>query len=186
MSSPNFEIGPPDRDLYLKAGGVPYLKLTSAGVLSTINGGSGLGGTLSNANLVAAGIGAWTSLPFNAADYTSNTGTWTVQAGDAASPVAWCRIGNIVFISVFLTQTSCSSAGVALQIALSAFGAGIGTPVGGNNAGAIWYNDAGTPGSGTWLCTATHIQFYKSSIASAWSNSSDATDIRCQINLHTS
>lgn len=182
MSSPNFDVGPADRDLYLKAGGVPYIKLSAAGVLSPINGGSISGTSITNASLVAAGIGAWTSVPYSAADYTGSAGTWTVEAADASSPIAYARIGNVLFIAVYIATSSVASAGVALQIPLTMFGSP--SVVGGNNAGSIWYSDAGTFGSGTWIATATHIQFLKATPSANWTNSTNLTDIRAQITLH--
>lgn len=186
MSTPNFEIGSPDKDLYLKAGGVPYLKLSTAGVLSPINSGSISGTTVTNASLVAAGIGSWTDVTYASGNFTGlGAMTWTVDSGDAQN-YSYCRIGNVLHVSLWLITTSVGGTpNVALQVAVPG---GLQASVAGtNNGGSYQYSDAGTIATGLWMCNATTpIQFLKANPSANWGASTNTTEIKAQITLRLS
>lgn len=63
------------------------------------------------------GIGAWVDVPYNAGNFTSDTGTWTVAAGDHAT-FKYSIFGKMMWVQFHLVFTSLSGAGVALQIAI--------------------------------------------------------------------
>lgn len=58
--------------------------------------------------------GPWLTPPFNAADYTAATGTWTVQAGDVAD-CAYRLSGRAMGVRLYLISTDTSNATAYLK-----------------------------------------------------------------------
>jgi hypothetical protein len=64
-------------------------------------------------------LGTWIGVAFNAADYSSNAGTWVVEAGD----VIWyryCLIGKVLIIDYRFATTTVTGAPTVLMVAAPA------------------------------------------------------------------
>lgn len=68
---------------------------------------------------VVPGTGAWTAMPSSAANFTANTGTWTVEAGDVGL-LQSAISGKVGFVQFNLTTTSLSTSATILKINLPA------------------------------------------------------------------
>jgi hypothetical protein len=82
------EFGPPEGDLYIKAGGIRYLKVSKEGLLSSVNGGR------LDANILMfpnGPIHGWTDAPFKVTDYVGAT----VEPGDVVTNRC-ARIGAVL------------------------------------------------------------------------------------------
>jgi hypothetical protein len=62
-------------------------------------------------------IGHWIDVPYNAANFTANTGSWTVPSGNV-STYAYCLIGKTMMLSCFLQGTSTSGGATELRVAI--------------------------------------------------------------------
>ena len=62
----------------------------------------------------AQGIGVWFDVPYNAADFTADVGTWTVDAGDVLR-FRYCFIGRTMVVQLTV-QTSSTSSATATQL----------------------------------------------------------------------
>lgn len=62
-------------------------------------------------------IGAWAAVPFNAANFTADTGTWTVDAGDVGLNRRM-RVGKTLFWKLEITASDVSAAGAFLRATL--------------------------------------------------------------------
>jgi hypothetical protein len=61
-------------------------------------------------------MGHWIDVPYNAANFTASTGTWTVESGDLYV-YSYCLIGKTCIVSLFVNATSVS-ASAALYVAI--------------------------------------------------------------------
>lgn len=66
-----------------------------------------------------AGIGVWTTIPYNAADYTASGGAWTVEAADL-TVFRYCLIGKTAIVNFAVQATSLAVAGPDLLVRLPA------------------------------------------------------------------
>lgn len=166
MSTPNYEIGPPDRDLYFRAGSAGLKLSASTGALTSVGG---------------AGFGAWTMVPFNAANFTANGAmTWTVESGDIGN-VSYTRIGDVVFMQVWLNTTSVG--GTPNTTLSMAFPAGLASQAGnGSFSGSYHYQDNGTYGTGLWtvLSSVAAVNFFKQDLSS-WQAATNTTTIHAMV-----
>jgi hypothetical protein len=62
-------------------------------------------------------LGHWINVPFNAANFTANVGTWTVDAGDVYVQ-AYTLIGKTLIYSIGVASTSVTGSPAALRVAL--------------------------------------------------------------------
>ncbi len=167
MSTPPFELGSPTKDTFIKAGSVPYLKLSTAGQLTAINGG-GIATTALSA--------PWTAQPFNAAEYAGNNSmTVTVAAGDVALN-RYLVIGKICFWRlVIVTATVGGTPSTQIQVTLPG-----GLTAANGAQGAYYYSDNNTPGIGFFQVGAGTCNFLKLDSGN-WTASTDLTYIRAEL-----
>lgn len=50
-------------------------------------------------------LGQWTAVPYSAANFTANAGTWTVDAGDVVT-YAYTLVGKTMWLNFYLSATS--------------------------------------------------------------------------------
>lgn len=180
----NFEIGPPDRDLYFKAGSVPYLKLSTAGSLTAVNSGGISGaaitaGTIPQSAITAGTNGTWAAQTHVAGHYTGNGSmTVTVAVGDLGAS-DYAVINKVLIWKLVLTTVTVGGT-PSTQIIVTVPG---GLSCAGAAQGAYYYADNNVPGIGLFqLATATTVAFQKID-ASNWTASTDLTAIRAEIIL---
>jgi hypothetical protein len=62
-------------------------------------------------------MGHWIDVPYNAANFTANTGSWTVSSGNAFT-YAYCLIGKTLILSCYIGGSSTSGSPTELRVAL--------------------------------------------------------------------
>ena len=65
-------------------------------------------------------LGAWTDVPFNAANFTADTGTWVVDAGDV-SALRWMALGKMAVLVFAFVSTVTTGAPPALRFIVPGF-----------------------------------------------------------------
>jgi hypothetical protein len=99
-------------------------------------------------------LGAWTAIPFNAANFTSDSGTWVVAAGNQTM-LAYMVVGKLLLLSFALTGTTVTGAPVFLRIKLPTGFTASGTIYAPNpfwyQAGAAWALGVNNSATGTVL-----------------------------------
>ena len=85
----------------------------------------------------AAAIGDWQTVPYNAANFTADVGTWTVDAGDVVTQ-RFALVGQTMHYALYLAATSVSATPSELRIALPP-----GYLVGSRFVSASAYNETG-------------------------------------------
>ncbi len=177
-SPTNFELGPHDRDLYLKAGAVPRLKLSTDGVLSAVNGGSIRADTISSPVLFAV---SWVTPAYSAGTYTgSGSMTVTVAAGDVITN-SYIIMGKLMLWRLEISPFSIGGTpSNQVRIALPA-----GVTVSGATGGAYHFVDNGNGGIGLWEVShgGATANFFLTATGSTWAASTDGTAIRAVLIL---
>ena len=116
--------------------------------------------------------GAWITPTYSAANFTSNVGTWTVDAGDIAT-YAYQLNNKSLTLSWYLQSTSVSGLPTNLRIALPGFTAGKAS------LHPAVHDDAGAGNAGTFCLVngpgATTIDTYKTYGASSFANATNTT-----------
>jgi len=64
----------------------------------------------------ATALGHWIDVPYSAANFTTNVGTWTVEAADLATH-AYCLIGKTLLVSVYINGSSVAGSPTELRVA---------------------------------------------------------------------
>lgn len=128
--------------------------------------------------------GGWVTAPFSAANFTANTGTWTVEAGD----VMICRYrlsGRTLTIAIYINTSSTAGGPNNLQIGNAAYG---GFTINDSNVPALFSNraskclDSGGIVDAQINSYGNMIYFVKLSLA-AWAASTDAVLVNGQITV---
>lgn len=173
------EFGSPDGDLYIKAGGIRYLKVSSTGVLSAVNGGR------LDANILMfpnGPIHGWVDTPFDAGHYAGGGPmTVTVEPTDVKTN-RYARIGGVFEWLLVLVGVSTGGTANAMMRVSMPNNEPILTDTGGTYAVTL----SGTKNVGHWLAAAgnTFIQFFPPS--GTWPLGSNHIDIRGQFILPVS
>ena len=159
-----------DTNVTLTLGGTPSTALLRATSLTL-----GWTGTLADSR---GGIdtGAWTAVAHSAGNFTAQTGTWTVEAGDQ-STFRYRLFGKTMHVSFVLTTTSVSATPTYLQITIPASktaAATFGQPVSAS--------DNGTARDAAAVIAGTNIRIYISAVAAlggagTWAIATNATGV---------
>lgn len=129
--------------------------------------------------IVAVEPGDPIPIPYNAADFTSNTGTWTVESGDI---ITWTyqQVGKIVRLDFEIAFTSTSSAGAELRALLPNGFVGRRRSRNVFRAVSAGIAEAGLVGCDSGSAVLT---FNRMDGSSAWPNSTNTTHIEGQITI---
>lgn len=121
-----------------------------------------------------ANVGEWTTPTYAGGNFTSSSGTWTVDSGDVTT-YAYTVIGKTMILAVFLLNTSVTGTPATLRIAI---------PGGFTAAKAMraWIetvDNGGTPATGMFDVAAagTYVTVYRDLSGTAWSASTNATHV---------
>jgi len=122
----------------------------------------------------SAPIGHWIQITFNAANFTSDVGAWTVGG---ASNLNYMLIGKTIIMRVTLVNTTVSGSPTTLSVALPA---GITAVAGTSNTSVpMFYSEDGTAtykvGIGNF--GGTKLNFFKDPNAPPWTNVSNGNSI---------
>ena len=87
-----------------------------------VNVAPGATGTVSTSGALfersrSTAMGEWTSVAYNASNFTTSGGTWTVESADQVT-LAYTLVGKTMTIAFVLNNTSVSTAGATLSIAI--------------------------------------------------------------------
>ena len=117
--------------------------------------------------------GAWITPVYNAANFTSNTGTWTVEAGDLSGNFSYRLSGRSVTVTWYIQSTSVSGSPGVLKIAIPG-----GLTASKASLHPVVHDDAGAGNAGTFaLVGGTSIDIYKSYGSGGFANSTNATRV---------
>jgi hypothetical protein len=120
----------------------------------------------------------WADIAFNAGNFTTDTGTWTVASGDVTT-LAYQLDGNKMTVSFDLRTTSVASSPTQLRIALPN-----GRIIARTMQNPILAKDNGTAVSTAYveaLAGQTYLRIFKDLASTAWSAATDTTELRGQI-----
>lgn len=127
--------------------------------------------SLSGANITAIPVSAltntWTSVSYNAADFSGLGGqTWGVDSGDVIT-YKYIVIGKMMTVSFYISTTDVG--GVANPALTLKIPGGF-TAASNMRSSSLWYNDAPTEGAGLIAIPSgsTVIQLYKSNSGGNW------------------
>jgi hypothetical protein len=124
-------------------------------------------------------MGTWTSVPYNAANFTASAGTWVVAAGDVAA-YQYALIGKILLLNFFLNTTTVTGSPATLRLALPA-----GLIAASGARSIIQVLDAGTQRYGMASAGAglAYIELYSIPAGTPWVTATDTTYVIGQIFL---
>ena len=122
------------------------------------------------------GVGIWTSVPYNAANFgvdPGGSGTWTVDAGDQVT-FKYATFGKIMWVQWQLETTTLTGAAIALSIAIP----GGATAV--NGEMGVCYASGPTTEFCAVAVVAPRLQILRSASA-PWAVATNTQSIRGQI-----
>lgn len=124
--------------------------------------------------------GTWTNVTYNAANFGTDTGTWTVDSGGDQLIYKWAEVGKTMWLHFLIRSTDVSGSPTRLKIAIPN-----GRSCVGQHYVPIIYLDAGTAGYGYAIADAGvytgHIWCGKVDGAAFTTTSSDNTTVVGQI-----
>jgi hypothetical protein len=163
----DFQVGGVSKALLSKAG-----SLVLAGSMEAVGAIAG-GSTLTVSSTIterarSTPMGEWISVAHNAANFTSNAGTWTVEAGDHTY-FRYMLIGKTMFVNFWFAATTTASAGTQLRIAMPGgfLGVGAGRVMGAVSLIGTGINETGHVTLGHITVDGDGIFIYRASEASA-------------------
>lgn len=151
---------------------------TLSGLLD-VTGNISSDGTITERNRSFA-MGEWTSIAYSAPNFTSSSGTWTVDSGDQIT-YAYTLIGKTMHIMIDLQTTSVSAAMAELRVAVPT-----GATIAKSTSNSIYYTDNGTTGTGVVFATSglTYLICRRfSTTLGNWNASTNNTSVRFQITI---
>jgi hypothetical protein len=110
--------------------------------------------------------GAWVPIPFNAANFTSDSGTWTVAAGNVSN-LGYLVIGKLMLLGFSISGTTVAGAPVFLRIKLPTGFSGSASPYAPN---PFWYQQ----GAAAWAlgvnnaASGLYLGLLTSPLGTAW------------------
>jgi hypothetical protein len=120
-------------------------------------------------------MGHWKPYPYNAGNFTTNTGTWTVDAADVMD-LSYMLIGKTLFLQFSLQQTSVTGSPNQLRIVLPesmsapSLSGGVQFSYS-NDSGTTWFSGTAW-GSSTWLILNRDLS------GTAWPTTTNVTNLR--------
>lgn len=136
--------------------------------------------------LVSHEQGGWITAPFSAANFTANSGTWTVEAADVVS----CRYrltGRTLTLNVLIQNTSTTGAPYNLQIGNGAWG-GFTIPDGGvpgfySSRSSRCAETAGGPNVDAQFNGFTNLLYFVKTTLAAWAVATNTLLVMGQITV---
>jgi hypothetical protein len=121
-------------------------------------------------------LGHWKTYPYSAGNFTANTGTWTVEAGDVTN-LTYMLIGKTLFVDFNLLGTSVSGSPTQLRILIPE-ALSVAVSAGGN---PFFYSQDGYATSlvGIAVLTGAYLTLYRDPTnLTAWTTITNATCVR--------
>lgn len=128
-------------------------------------------------------VGEWADQAYNAADYTSPAGSWTVDSGDLVTN-RYTLVGKTLIWQINIKDTDLSAGHAHLRVAIpNSMTASAHIREGG--CGSIKDNGAVDSANGLWVVASggTYVQIFRAQKTAFNSTSSDNADVNCTVVL---